>query len=227
MMLKINNTVKSRYPKPNTTLLGFFLFFCLFFIPKGISQKVIEKSWKGTAFEVIEILSDEVFNIEIIAGNFSEIKLQSKIAGENFESMNIGASEKGKILTLKPSYRPYFIPQNDKLAAHKVISIELQLYIPEWMTVFISSKLASLEATGNFKELDVNLRDGHCILKEFSGNAMLNTHFGNITVYAKPEVSGVGVSKKGTVFNKLSGKAMYTLIAESVNGNISLFHTPE
>ncbi|MEZ4778227.1 MAG: hypothetical protein R2786_02460 [Flavobacteriaceae bacterium] len=226
-MLKVNNRIKSKYSKPNTKLLGFFLFFCLYFISNGFSQKVIEKFWKETAFNTIEIISDEVFKIEIIAGNFSEIKLQSKIAGENFESMNMGASEKGEVLTLKPSYRPYFTPQNDKLAAHKVISIEIQLFIPEGITVFITSKLASLEATGKFKELDVNLREGHCTLKEFSGNAMLNTRFGNILVYAKPEVSGVGVSKKGTVLNKLSTNAMYTLKAESVIGNISLLKSPE
>lgn len=213
--------------KPNNFLLGFFLISMLNFTHHGFSQKIIEKTWEGEAFDRIEIISNEVFKIEIMVGDFSEIKLQTKISGENAENMNIGASEKSKVLSLKPSYRPYFIPQNDKLAAHKVISIEMKLYLPEQKSVFIDSNLASLEATGSFLTLEVNLRDGYCLLKEFSGNGVLNTLLGNITVFAKSNVSGEAISRNGSVINQLSTQEINTLKVESVNGNISLLKSPE
>ena len=225
-MLKISNTATLR-KKPNKLVLGFFVMFYLFFVIHGFSQKTVEKSWEGTAFDTLEIISDEVFKIEIIAGDFSKIMLQATIAGENFESMNIGASEKDKVLTLKPSYRPYFTPKNDKLAAHKLLSIEMKIHIPEGMIVYVSSKLASIETLGMFQKLDVNLRDGQCILKEFTGNAKINTHLGDIIVFATSQVFGTALTKNGNVTNKLSVSGKYILNAESVNGNISLYKTPE
>jgi len=188
---------------------------------------VIEKTWDADAFDKLEISSDEVYKIKIIAEPTSEIKLISQIDGENYENLNIGASEKNKTLTLKPTYRPYFKPKNDKLAAHKVISIEMILTIPESMEVAISAKIASLEIQGSLQKLDVNLRDGHCFLKDFVGNARINTRDGDITVYAQHWVEGKAISKYGIIKNELSSKGKYLIQAESVNGNISLLKTRE
>lgn len=206
---------------------GFFLLLNFSFIAFGYSQKVIEKSWDANAFEKLEIISDDVFKIKIVTEPTSEIKLTSLIEGENYENMNIGASEKGKTLRLKPSYRPYFIPKNDKLAAHKLISIEMILTIPETLEVYINAKIASLEMQGKILRLDVNLRDGQCHLRDFTGNATLNTKQGDITVFAKEQVSGSGFSKKGSVKNNLTNTGIYLIKAESVNGNISLLKTRE
>ena len=224
-MLKLSNKGRLKNIKPNNFLLGFFCF--LFFTQLGYTQKIIQKSWEGSAFEILEIISDEVFKIEIITGDFSEIRLHVNITGENFESMTIGVSEKNKVLTLKPSFRPFFVPQNDKLAAHKMLSIEMTLYLPEQKKVVVDSKLASLVTKGSFQKLDVNLRDGTCLLQEFSGNAVVNTQQGDISVFAKPFVYGTAMSKHGKVTNRLTNIGNYTLKAQSVNGNISLYQSPE
>lgn len=206
---------------------GFFLFLFLATISRGFSQKVIEKSWDAKAFTKLEISSDDVYKIKMVTAPTSEIKLISNIEGENFENFNIGVSEKGKTLALKPSFRPYFKPKNDKLAAHKLLSIEMILTVPESMEVSITAKIASLETLGNIQKLVVNLREGHCLLQDFIGNATLNTKQGDITVFTKHSVVGSTISKYGTIKNELSSKGKYLIKAESVNGNISLLKTRE
>lgn len=221
------NGIYSKNINPIVLTRGFFILLNLGFVVNGYSQKVIEKTWDADAFHKLEISSDEVYKIKIIAEPTSEIKLISQIEGENYENLNIGASEKNKTLTLKPTYRPYFKPKNDKLAAHKVISIEMILTIPESMEVAISAKIASLEIQGSLQKLDVNLRDGHCFLKDFVGNARINTRDGDITVYAQHWVTGKAISKYGIIKNELVSKGKYLIKAESVNGNISLLKTRE
>jgi len=101
------------------------------------------------------------------------------------------------------------------------------LTIPESMEVAISAKIASLEIQGSLQKLDVNLRDGHCFLKDFVGNARINTRDGDITVYAQHWVTGKAISKYGIIKNELVSKGKYLIKAESVNGNISLLKTRE
>ncbi|MEZ4859473.1 MAG: hypothetical protein R2781_11755 [Flavobacteriaceae bacterium] len=206
---------------------GFFLFLNFGCIVYGHSQKVIEKSWDTSVFDKLEIVSDEVFKIKIETKPTSVIKLTTKIEGENFENVTLEASEKVKTLTLKPTYSPYFEAKNNKLAAHKLISIEMTLTLPESMEVFINATIASLEMHGKILNLDVNLRDGHCVLYNFIGNASLNTKQGDITVFAKENVSGIASSKNGMVLNQLLNEGLYLLKAQSVNGNISLLKTPK
>ncbi|MBW2937111.1 DUF4097 domain-containing protein [Aureisphaera sp. CAU 1614] len=221
------NGIHNKNINPIVLTWGFFLLLNLGFVVHGYSQKVIEKTWDANAFDKLEINSDDVFKIKIVTEQTSEIKLISQIEGENYENLNIGASEKGKTLTLKTTYRPYFKPKNDKLAAHKVISIEMILTIPESMEVAITAKIASLEIQGSLQKLDVNLRDGHCFLKDFVGNARLNTRDGDITVNAQPWIEGKAISKYGIIKNELVSKGKYLIKAESVNGNISLLKTRE
>jgi len=210
---------------PSVYTLGFFLFLSFAFHTHA--QKVIHKSWDANAFDRIEIISDEVFKIEISTLETSEIKLSTTIEGENYESLNIGATENNRTLLLKPSYRPYFKAKNDKLAAHKVMAIEMKLLIPKSMELFIDAKIASLVTDGSFKKINANLSEGNCVLYNFDGSATINTKQGDITVFTTYGASGEGISKYGSVRNELSKIGIFSIKAESVNGNITLKETPE
>ena len=79
--------------------------------------------------------------------------------------------------------------------------------------------------TGNYANFHANLENGDCTLSNFLGDAIITTGQGNIFVYARENVSGRAFSAKGSVVNYLPGRAKYTIIAESRNGNISLLQT--
>ncbi len=218
---------KARLKIQNPILPWGFFVFVILFGPDGISQKTMQKSWEAHNFVRLEILSEEAYLIQIEVVPTKTIQLKTSVEGEHFESVVVDAIEKNNVLQLKTAYRPYFTPENDKLAAHKLISIALHLSIPEGMEVVVEASKARLETQGSFKQLDANLMTGLCILKGFKGNAALNARNGDVLVFAEPGVSGEGISHHGTVINQLPVQQPFRITAESVNGNISLLKSQE
>ena len=189
------------------------------------SQKIIERDFDATLINNIEINSDIINSVLIYSENTNHIKIIAKIEGENYENVVLSMVEKDNILFLKPDYTPFFEAENDKLAAHKVQSIELEIIVPEDIDISISSMMASVATKGKFKVLKAFLGNGNCNLQEFVGNAYLKTKTGSIKVSTKENIFGNAISKNGIVINQLSENknSKYTIIAETNMGEISLF----
>jgi hypothetical protein len=194
-------------------------------ISEGISQKLVEKQLDATRFESL-IISSEIINRLIITSKATnEISIVNKVVGENYENVLVTTSEENKTLKIGTSYSPYFIAENDKLAAHKVMSVDIELTIPNFLYVEVYTPIASISVTGNYSNFHAYLENGDCQLNDFLGNASIKTKHGNIKVHAMENVSGRAFSTNGSVVNYLPGQAKYTIIAESRDGDISLLQT--
>ena len=189
------------------------------------AQKVIEKEFSSEEIYKLSIVDDAIFKIEIQSSENSTIKISAHISGENSESIIIEEKIVDGILSLKTGFAPFFSLENDKLAAHKVMAIELKITVPSTISVEIKSKLASVFANGTYKNLAVSIENSNCDLQNFSGNAHLKTISGNITVIANNTVLGIAVSKNGIVKNELFKNGKFLVEAESINGIISLLQT--
>jgi hypothetical protein len=194
-------------------------------VSDAISQKLVEKQLDATGFERLIISSALISRLTIISEATNQIRIVNKVEGENYENVIITTSEENKTLKIGASYYPYCIAENDKLAAHKVMSVDIELTIPNFLYVEVDTSIATLSVTGNYLNFQAYLEDGNCELNNFLGNAIIKTKKGNIKVAAKENVSGRAFSTYGTVVNYLPGKAKYTVIAESQNGDISLLQT--
>ncbi len=194
----------------------------ILFSTEATGQKVLQKEFNASGFETLAIKSDEVFTVNISTKQTDKITIQTHVEGEHYESVLVNTSEKNRKLLVTTSYSPFFKKENDKLAAHKVIAIDMDITIPEAMGVEIESKIASVTGKGTFKNVYVALENGTCSFKNFVGNATLYTKKGAIAVYAKPNVSGEAISKKGTISNQLPRKGKYKIKAESITGSITL-----
>ncbi len=204
------------------------IFIFLFFFSGSyclVAQKVIEKEFSAKDIHSLSIQDDAIFNIKIISSRRETLMLKVHISGEHSEAIIIEEKLSEGRLSLKTGIIPYFVFENDKLAAHKVMAVELVLFIPETTSVEVKSKLASLETLGTIKKLAVSLQNGSCILTDFSGNAHLKTVDGNIIVKAKREVLGNAISKNGSVENTLLKQGEFLVEAESVNGSIYMLQT--
>ena len=197
----------------------------IFGISEAISQKVVEELHDAAGIERLIIASDLINTLTITSEATNQIRVVSKVVGENYESLLVTTSEENKIFKIGAFYSPYFIPENDKLAAHKLMSVDIELTIPNSLFVEVSAPIASISATGNYANFQAYLESGDCELSRFLGNASITTKGGDITVYAKEDVSGRAFSEKGSVVNYLPGRARYTIIAESRDGDISLLQT--
>ena len=210
-----------------------FAIILFFGFQLSFSQKVTEREMDATDVVEIAVLADEVFSISIESEERETVKIQAIIEGEYYESVLLQvtseAISENKIeqrLSIGTGYTPFFEKENDKLAAHKVISIDLLITIPKNLKVSVSSSLASVQAKGSFESLNVSIKNGHCLLVEFKGNTQIHTQNGDITFYAneksKKQYSVDAITKKGILINHFDAGNIYHLEARSVLGNISL-----
>jgi hypothetical protein len=199
--------------------------FILFGINPCLAQKTIQKEFSTEGIKTLIIRDDAIFKLNIESSQTNSIKVIAHSYGENSENVVIEEKLRDKALYISTGFSPYFEKINDKLAANKVMSIEMEITLPKQMSVQIESKIASVTASGNYKNVDIGLGEGSCTLKNFSGNAMLLTKHGNITVFAQDRVKGTAFSRRGKVENKLPKQGKYAIKAESINGSIFLFQT--
>lgn len=190
-----------------------------------MAQKNIQKEFSAEGIRTLSIVDDAIYKITIHSSPEKYIKLSMHISGEHSESVIVEEKISKNTLSLKTGFVPFFVLENDKLAAHKVMAVEVELIIPETISIEIKSELASVETLGPMSNLAVSLKNGSCVLNNFLGNAHLNTTDGNITVVAQKNVSGKALSKHGTVQNNLFSTGEFFVEAESINGNIILLQT--
>jgi hypothetical protein len=161
--------------------LLFVLFFILNFLQLKAQRETIQTFDASSIKEVI-IEVDEVFNVEIETANTPVIKLSTLSEGEYLNEIVIQTQQDLHSFQLNSQYREILTSGFDKLSAHKVYAVHLKLVIPKNLNVIVISNIASLNAVGNFKKLEAELKSGACRLIDFSGQALINTFQGNVYV---------------------------------------------
>lgn len=203
------------------------IFILLFLLPALTlkAQKTVQKQWNTAAIDTLWIDSDVVYKVQISSATEETIDLITSIEGEYYESVVVHSRILGRTLKVDTGFSPFFSPKNDKLAAHKVLSIEMTLRVPSNLAVVVRSKTASVYVEGNLSFLETILGEGQCDLSQFIGNAQLKSVSGDITVAALPNVGGRAFSKGGKVQNDLSLEGAYFIEAESVRGSVRLLRS--
>lgn len=201
------------------------LFIVLFSLSlTGYAQKIIEKSIENAAIKTLVVSDDSIFKIEISTSLNDGIQLQSKIEGEYANAIIISAVTKNDTLYISSAFQPFFKMKNDKLSAHKVVSIELVLVLPENLTVYAKSAIASAEIKGKYKKLSLEFTQGNTTVKDFIGDAMINSVNGNIKMesnYAVVEAT----SKTGIIEKEPLVSGTHYIKLNTINGNISVTKT--
>lgn len=139
--------------------------------------------------------------------------------GEYAKDLVIKLEEDGENIGISADFLPSFKNPNDKLSAHKVISIVLKVTLPEFMTTSVNGTHTNVTAEGKYKDLSITLSDGNCTLHDISEKASVKTQSGEISVIrARGDVttqSTYGKVKKGII---PPGDEIYLL--QSVEGTI-------
>tara|TARA_B100000953_G_scaffold258666_1_gene223427 strand:+ start:145 stop:726 length:582 start_codon:yes stop_codon:yes gene_type:complete len=187
-------------------------------------QRDTREIFNAAGIESIDILTNEVFKITITATNTDRIRLITHSEGEYFNQIRVQTKVDDGNLSIETSYPQELTGGFDKLSAHKVFSLELELEIPKDLEISVDSNIASLIAFGSFSQLTANLKDGYCNLREFAGNATINTYEGNIRVEtASGLVEAVSRNGKVEIPEHFSGRNPIKL--KSIDGNILVLKT--
>lgn len=203
-------------------ILNFKLvLFFLLLVHCSIAQKQTEKQWNAQQIKKIDIDGNGIFKINIKNSESNTIDLLVKFEGEHSENLVIIDSINQGVLKLSTDFQPLFKADNDKLSAHKVLSVELQLSIPKHIDLKIKSDIAQTKIEGQFPNVFIELKTGNCTLDPFFGNATINTINGTINIKTN-NAKTIAKSKTGTVNVMQFKLALHQLNLQSVNGDINV-----
>ncbi|MEO9894299.1 DUF4097 family beta strand repeat-containing protein [Aurantibacter sp.] len=148
------------------------------------AQKIVRKTIINNEIDAIEIDAENCFRINLKTSDSDEMLVQATIDGEYKQDLILNLKEEHSNIIVSTGFSPNFRNPNDKLSAHKVISISLDISVPENHNLQLNGTSCNIFATGVFKLLKVTLNDGVCNLKEVSHNALVLTQSGDINISA-------------------------------------------
>ena len=130
---------------------------------------------------------DAVLAYDVLLGtnNSKEIKIQATVEGEYQNEIVLDIQESGSELFIGTIFSPEFRARNDKLSAHKVVSIALEILLPEGHSANLKGVFTHLKASGKYKLLQVDLQDGPCHLDQLSGDIRVTSNSGSIILESK------------------------------------------
>ena len=174
--------------------------------------------------DLIQVNTANCFKVELGTSLGNEINIEAEIEGEYVQDLDLKVRTIGSTILVEAGFAPNFENPNDKLSAHKVVSIILKLSIPLYRNVEIYGTNSRVEVNGKFNKLNVTLSDGICELNNIQGNATVRTQSGAIKVFAKAAIIKAK-SKYGNVELNTIPKGISQYDLQTVTGDIELSKT--
>lgn len=200
----------------NTLLL--LVLFPLFFVQ---GQKIVKKSILSPAVSFVQIDAANCFKIDMETSETNEMVVKAIIDGEYKEDLILKVKEVGATLMIGAGFQPSFINPNDKLSAHKIVSISLSILLPEYRSVQVQGTRCNVNAKGIYKNLKVTLDEGKCNLFQVSEAAKIITRSGDINV-ASSSAAIRADSKYGVVRKEKIPAGNNQFDLKTITGNIYL-----
>ena len=187
-------------------------------------QKVISKSYPASLDTLVQIDTEKCYQAEISAYEGETVIVEAWMEGEYAEALTINITEEGNTLWIAADPNPEYKFPNDKLSAHKVVSISLKVRIPAYRDVQVFGTSCNVMLSGAFNAVDVVLNDGNCTLNQVAQNVKVNTQSGHIRLNS---LKGVikAVSHYGEVLQDDIPQGEKHFDLETVSGDITLQRT--
>ncbi len=190
----------------------------------GAAQKLIKKSVLDDKISRIQIDADNCYLINLATHDKTDMIVEAQIEGEYSKDLDLMVSENGGTVMVGAGFQANFRHPNDKLSAHKVISVSLNITVPKWKDVLLYGTNARVIAKGAFKNLNISLSDGDCSLINVTEDITVKTQSGDISVVSKG-ATVIANSKYGKVSANPIPKGAAQYILNTVTGNILLHKT--
>lgn len=205
--------------------MHFRLIFFLFFTVSVYAQKQTTTVYDARDIRAVVLHGDEIYRINLRTGPVDRITVKTRSDGEYYDRIYMYSEIKGDKLFLSSKYPEILNSGYDKLSAHKVLSMEVDILIPESLKVNLRSNLASVSMRGAYQDVYIQLKSGSATLDDFQGSAVINTYDGDITVLAPEKFSIQAESRYGKVSVPNSTEGLNVLKLTSINGDISVQET--
>lgn len=186
-----------------------------------VAQKQLKRTIKASSINLLQINTDNCYELRIETAQTDEIVIEAQLEGEYSKDLELEVHQNGNTLVFAAGFRSGFVNPNDKLSAHKVVSIGLHVLLPEGKNVQIYGANTTVVVRGDYNDLNIVLADGYCELNQVSQTATVRTQSGDILVRTDSG-STKAVSKYGTVRQVVLPKGLNLYNLSTVTGNIEL-----
>ncbi len=188
------------------------------------AQKQLKKTILYDRTSSVVINSKNCYQVSLKTTKGKELLVEAAIEGEYSKDLIINLEEQGTSILVSAGFQPGFLFPNDKLSAHKVISISLEIHIPEYKQVRVFGTNTNVFAEGNYGDLSISLDDGECRIINVGENVDVVTQKGHIWLNA---ISGIvqANSAYGQVFRNPIPAGDNRYVLNTKEGNIYLNNT--
>jgi hypothetical protein len=198
-----------------------FFFGCIFYIHNSSAQKAVKKSIVNAEITHIQVDVKNCFELDLSTSTGDALVIEGQIDGEYEKDLLLQVLEEGSTLKISAGFQPNFVNPNDKLSAHKVVSIALKIVLPKQKSVHVFGTNCNVTVVGGYDLLKVSLNDGRCDLNKVSESAEVTTQSGTISViYTSAVVRAY--TKYGKVIGTISKNGNDRFNLSTVTGDIVL-----
>jgi hypothetical protein len=198
-----------------------FILLAILAINPGFGQKIVKKVFLNPHLTSIQVDTNLFFEVKVETSQEKEMVLEAFMEGEYQKDLALEITENGNTLFVAGKFQPYFNVPNDKLSAHKVVSISLYIRIPENKEVFLYGNSSNVTVEGNYKDLRVVLNDGKCTIREGGQKVSATTQSGPISLIIHSGTI-MAKSKYGRVAKEHIPKGNERFNLSSTTGNITI-----
>lgn len=159
--------------------------------------------------------------LKLTTHSSDEVALSTQSEGEYQLQYVVVTQHEDRWLTVYPQRVPAFNTLNDKLSAHKVIAMTLEMQIPEAIVVEIEATRGAIDISGRYRELKVQLDEGSLKMTHRAEQSVIKTK--GASVFLNVE-SGMIESntETGRVIGSILPNQNYRYQISSQNGPIYL-----
>ena len=205
--------------------MKYFLFSIVVFLSVSIhAQKQIEKTFRIKDLSHLDLEFNGVYTLTIKTLRTNEVKVTAKSEGEFAQYFVLDTKQDKTKLTIKSSLDFTFKDNNDKLSAHKVQAIAVEITVPEHLIVTLKSDIANLTLRGKYESFIGQLTSGNCILHNVRDELKISTIMGNITAYVNFAIVEAE-TRQGTINTETITKGKTHYVLKSIKGDITVKKT--
>ncbi|SNR57335.1 hypothetical protein SAMN04488009_2535 [Maribacter sedimenticola] len=204
--------------------MGRFLFL-LVLCPLGLfAQKHVQRILLTEDIDLIQVNTANCFEVQVNTVDEQVVNAEANIEGEYVDNLNLQVVSRGSTIFIDAGFSPNFSNPNDKLSAHKVVSIVLNISLPKNRNVEVYGTSSRVVVNGAYKKLNIILSDGVCEVNNAVGVIKVKTQSGAIKVLSNA-ANISATTKYGEVSPNIIPNGFSTYDLQTVTGNIELIKT--
>lgn len=184
-------------------------------------QSQWQKTIKASAIDAIAIDLRFIQKLNVVTDSSDQILIKTFSEGEYRDDLIVIAKEEDSWLEIYPQWIPTFINPNDKLSAHKVRALSLEVVLPEGKTLEVRGEHAVVDVTGHYQKLFLRLGSGSVHMSHDSESSDVRTSTANVFLTI-PSGDVHAESEIGQVIGTIPYNSQYYYQVSSKQGSIYL-----